>query len=370
MAESDRLIKEFESFSKAGTDTYDLLLGTEIKFLPDMPAYKVTELMRKVQGHEEATVNTPLSERERGGMTEESQRGYRNWLHAYKLLYKEDLSGRDMVALDKAMAAMNVMEQDRIVLRDIESYASFPKDLPDKPAKMVAVLSKANYNADMQKVLDRQLAPLRKIPPEPTVLVSGFRGHHTVTKIEKDKLGYKVTTYNAGAEAKDAGDGENVMAKYSQHLNRGVNVEDYIRLINERKIRGMFAGEDYKISKALESCVGKVEEFTPTPPQHKGNCTTRSTREMLRDMLEPERFTHMHRHVSNPDVCDPADIMAALQMRRDALAVAVPVEKPKDQHDWVQSVSEIHLSRSKSSHDGFSEMVQQTPARKGSFSKI
>jgi|GEM_PF-3680765 len=321
----------------------------------------VLELMKKVQGLEMATIDTKPEDRERGGRTVDSQRGYRNWLHAYKLLYKEDIAAVDMAGLDKAMKAMNTMEQDRIVLEDIESYSTgmFPKLTKSEPYEILKAVRKTGYNKDMSELVERQVAPLNSKPPESSVVVSGFRGHHTVTKIDKDSKGYLVTTYNTGAELKYADDGENALSKYSRHLNKSVKIEDFVRLLDERKVRHQAQGDSDKIHNAIESSLGKIEVSEVAPPQHKGNCTTRSTREMLKDMIAPERFAHLHRHVSNPDVCDPADILAALQMRRDALAAIAPVVRPKTQVDWAQSVSDYRASDA--SHAGAGSMHSSLP---------
>lgn len=320
----------------------------------------VLDLMQKVQGLEKATIATPLHELDRGGRTEDSQRGYRNWVHAYKLLYKEDMSAGDRASLDMAMEAMETMACDREVLRDIESYANFPTGLKADARHILKECRKANYNNDMCEVVANQCKPLMEKPPRASFIVSGYRGHHTVTRIEQDKKGYLVTTYNTGSELKLAPDGENAMAKYSRHLNKGIKIEDFIRLVDERKVRRQWQGDSDKIDQVIESSLGPIESFTVAPPQHKGNCTTRSTREMLRDMLTPERFAHLHRHVSNPDVCDPADIMAALQMRREALAKIAPVQKPKNQVDWAQSVSDFRIANL-SQVDDDSMMARRTP---------
>jgi hypothetical protein len=304
------------------------------------------ELMKKVQHLELATVFTKPEDIHHGGRTTDSQRGYRNWLHAYKLLYKEDISAADMKGLNLAMDAMNKMAEEREIIADIESYAAsyFPRLTSAKPADILKACRESQYNCDMNELVNGQLAPLEKIPPEATIIASGFRGHHTVTKIEKDDKGYLVTTYNTGAELIYADDGENALSKYSRHLNKDVKIEDFVRLIDERKVRRQYQADSDKIDTAIQSMVGKIEVFEIAPPQHKGNCTTRSTREMLRDMIAPERFAHLHRHVSNPDLCNPADILAALQMRRDALALIAPMERPQSQADWSQSVSDFRAS--------------------------
>jgi hypothetical protein len=321
-------------------------------------------LMDNVQKLELHTVVTPEWERSKGAYTEESQRGYQNWLHAYQLLYNEQMDNKEIEAIKTARQAMARMEEDRKTLReDVEPMRSPPIDSDGKNLKTLLKECKGDHCRDKyDKVLyhsrdeilrglgQKQVEPLMEKPPQPSIIVSGFKGHHTVTKIEKDAKGYMVTTYNAGAGAKDCPDQSgNIMGMYQQHLKSGVDIEDFIRLLNERKVRSMVANGGYQVEAALENALGPVEKYRSESPQHKGNCTTRSTREMLKDMLAPERFVHLHRHVSNPEVCDPAEVLAALQMRRGALDKIQHVEKPADQVDWQESV--ISIRRAQGSQD-------------------
>lgn len=323
-----------------------------------MQMKNVLQLMEKVQKLEAHTIETPGEERHHGGKTEESQHGYRNWLRAYKMLYRESLAADTVAALDTGMGAMAVMERERDELRKLEGKAHIGKMPGDRRGALKACRAAA-YNADMQAIVDRECAPLNEKPPKPTFLVSGFQGHHTVTRIDRDAKGYMVTTYNAGAGAKEAPDGSgDVMAMHRQRLDAKVPVEDFIRLVNERKIRPYLSLEGAQLEEMVSQSLGQVEEYRIEPPQHKGNCTTRSTREMLKDLMDPGAFEHLHRHVSNPDVCDPAEVMAALQMRREALDGYLQqkgqqsVVKPRNQADWSKSVSDLRLSIGSQSIDG------------------
>ena len=327
---------------------------------------QVRELMENVQVQEGATIITPYHKRG-GAMTEESQRGYQNWVHAYQILYQDEpdkINPQTNKLLDKARAAMLTMANDREDLRDIEHWAVLPDKLPKDTRGILKECRAANYyynqamDSGIRPIVDRQLEPLLRKPPEDTFIVSGFKGHHTVTKIEKDPESkkrdrYIVTTYNAGAGAIEAPDNpKNVLAMYKQRLNEDVDVRDFIQLVNERKIRPYFNPQGLQIANAIDESLDKtIIAQTEMPPQGKGNCTTRSTREMLRDMLPDQVFQHLHAHVSNPEVCDPAEVMAALQMRRAALDTYLDhkgehsVVAPADQQDWGQSVAGMRLSQ-------------------------
>jgi hypothetical protein len=318
----------------------------------------VLQMMADVQKLEARTILTPEHERHRGAKTEDSQSGYRNWLRAYKILYQESLDPATAAALDTGMGAMTAMERNRDALRELEGRA-YVNNMPGDMMGALKACKAAGYGSQMQAVVDRECEPLKAHPPKPAFIVSGFQGHHTVTRIDKDAQGYVVTTYNAGAGAKEAPDGSgNVMAMYRQRLDAKVPVEDFIRLVNERKIRPYLSLEGAQFEEMMGKALGPVKEYRIEPPQHKGNCTTRSTREMLKDMMDPAAFEHMHRHVSNPDVCDPAEVMAALQMRREALDGYIqkqgqkPVAKPRNQADWSKSVSDLRLSIGSQSIDG------------------
>lgn len=315
---------------------------------------KVRVDMENVQKLELATVLTPYAQRDRGAHSEDSQRGYKNWIEAFSILYQDGLSARHRQELEYGKAAVERIGEYRAELRDMESYGEklkpvSPKNGMPSAAALLDASRKTNYAADMDKLVKQMCQPLLapKAGEEAAIYpISGFRGHHTVTRITKDDKGYIVTTYNAGAGAKEVAGGEElVVVKESRRLKKGVKLEDYVRLVAERKMQPMVEYVGVALEAAAQDMLGEVIATRIDKPQGKGNCTTRSTREMLKDVMSEELFSKVHEHVSNPQVCDPAEIMAALQIRRHAMEqylaehqVGAPA-RPRDQADWSQSIS-------------------------------
>jgi hypothetical protein len=95
-------------------------------------------------------------------------------------------------------------------------------------------------------------------------------------------------------------------------------------------LHAMYSQPWIAASHAIDDALGPIVDYRAQKPQGKGNCTTRSTREMLRDILPGPIFAHLHAHVSNPEICDPADVMAALQMRRNALEAYIRMQRQQE----------------------------------------
>lgn len=346
----------------------------------------VEDLMRGAQNLEVRTILTPEYERGRGAHTEDSQAGYKNWIDAYRLLRREQLNPEERKLLATASDAVGQIGAHRDELRKIEDYAEslgqrremakfqqrrghasdeqkeelliFDKLMDSEkaasvpPRDVLKLVERSNFNNDLDTLVRMETGRLEKNPPEDAFPSSGYLGHHTVMRIQKDAAGYVVTSYNTGGRAKPSPrDGGMVMGMYRQRLKPDADIKAFVKLVNLRKMLGdepLGNG----VEKVMEGMLGPVTLQRDEPPQGKGNCTTRSTREMLKDVLPGETFAHLHQHVSNPQVCDPAEAMAALQMRRDALnqylehADGKSVVRPQGQRDWSESISELKLGDS------------------------
>ncbi len=306
--------------------------------------------MENVQFLEQATMYVPPERRDEGGHTEDSQRGYLNWLKAYQAIFNERLDDTDHSKLDKAVTIVDKLEQDRATLRPLERY-NLVQTVTSKDAKEILQELPHEGKTGIEKFTQEQCEKLHH--DHSLWLVSGFKRHHTVTHIEEVYGGdYTVTVWNAGGAAKDAGDGANVMAMYQQRLHNPADVDSFVRLVAERKVRAFAEKGNEKIAAAMEEMLSpEIDQCRVEPPQHRGNCTTRSTREMLKDVLGKPLFEDVHRHVSNPQVCDPADIMAALQLRRQELEKRVQklgvkenLEPENPQGDWIaHSIHDVNL---------------------------
>lgn len=310
----------------------------------------VHQLMNDVQGLENSIGGGGWAAHPR---TEDSQEGYRAWVQAYTILYNEQLSAENKAQLAQAHAAITDIGRFRGEIRDMESYGNRLTKVPATLQGVVAASKASNYSKDMQALVNEELKPLSETPPKAIYPASGFRGHHTVMRIEKDDKGYVVTNYNAGGGARDVpGDSSKVMGLYRQRLKPGVDVADFVRAVNERKMQYEHTSDGLAVATAMEASLSPVFDYVAVPPQVYPNCTTRSTREMLKDTLPVELFTHLHNHVSNPEVCDPAEMMAALQMRRDALkshleqAGEQSIAAPANIADWAKSVHDMRSEHS------------------------
>ncbi|NBO18547.1 MAG: FHA domain-containing protein, partial [Proteobacteria bacterium] len=287
----------------------------------------VEQMMGAVQGLERHTIATPEWERGRGAHTEDSQKGYKNWIDAYRILYQDQQNSTQRAALKQASEAVGDIGVFREELRRIEEYAESlrqrygeakfanerakPTALQKQefdilsrvndpkrastvtPKEVLMVVDRLNFKADLDKLVEMEMKSLQKEPPQ-SFPVSGYEGHHTVTRIQKDDKGYVVTTYNTGGRAKwSPNDGSMVMGMYRQRLNPKSDIKDFVKLLNVRKMMGddtMGNG----VEKVMEGMLGPVIEHRDEPPQHKGNCTTRSTREMLKDILSELCFPPQH----------------------------------------------------------------------------
>lgn len=321
----------------------------------------VRRLMENVQGLEAHTQVTSPEDRERGARTEDSQGGYKAWVKAYQILYNETLDKEQKAKLDEGYRAISDIGEHRAELRDMMSYGTRLQELPTDLRGVIKASMRSDYSKDMNNLLKDEVKPLFEKPPKMAYPVSGYRGHHTVTRIHRDKNDdFIFTTYNAGQGAIEIpGDTDNVIGRFSRRLKKDVaGTAEVVRLINESKLQYYGSAEEKALRGAIDSALGPRFDEVVMPMQHKGNCTTRSTREMLKDVLGDTVFGDLHRHVSDPQLCDPAEAMAALQMRRDALENYVvnhgqkSIDKPKGLEDWGHSVDEIMRSVSEASFAG------------------
>lgn len=312
------------------------------------------ESMANVQRMEEKTRPNMSPEEKRGGKTEDSQQGYNNWVQAYRVLYNETLKREEKDALTLARRAITAIAKYRGALREIEKTSSGLSELPDTREGILMASRISGHAPAMQVLIEDEMQGLREVPPKPIFPLSGYRGHHTVTKIEREGDRHIVTTYNTGQGLLPAPDDRSMaMGMYRQVLSPKVKVEDFVRLLNECKMLAYDDPDNIKIRRQIEGCLSPIlPGWRKEKPQGKGNCTTRSTREMLKDILPAALFADLHRHVSNPEICDPADVMAALQRRRDALVEYVRVhgggkvsKLPDWMQDWSKSVDDLYLSK-------------------------
>ncbi|MBN8531279.1 MAG: hypothetical protein J0L97_05400 [Alphaproteobacteria bacterium] len=280
--------------------------------------------MHSVEDMERSIVGDMPAGRQSGGITEHSQIGYVVWLESLATLYKGDLTNLEYRTIHHMTDVLRQIADDRAILRDIQDHYRIPEYVA------LQGVTAFPYHKAMQEYAHDRAQQLEETGE--VYLVAGFKGHHVVGRLVKDGEGYVYTSYNAGAEAKKAPSSSDnlqgglVMGVVEQRLKPGVNPEDFIRVLTERKIRAnpkyeWGAGEGY-ISAVLDM-EGMLEpeilRHRLVTPQTRGNCTTRSTRHALEDAIGVEAMQRLGRYVADPDVSVGADLMVALDMRKEVL---------------------------------------------------
>lgn len=244
-----------------------------------------------------------------GGKTEDSQIGYALWLESLAALYNETLSDEQKRGIAKMVGVIRQLADDRAALRDIET-----KHIPDYDPRSC---NRFPYAILIYPYVQRKIEALER--DGEAYMVSGFKGHHAISRIRKEGNGYRMTTYNAGAEALPApGDDGKVMGVYEQEV-RG-DVKELIRVLAEKKIRQVWRQDYDAIYKAAEKCLNpNIVRYKAVAPQQRGNCTTRSTRHALEDALGEELMRKISRHVADPEISAAEDLKAALVLRKKRL---------------------------------------------------
>lgn len=308
-----------------------LLTANALKVELNEDLEKALSLMKGLQNLELATIVTPLSDMFEGAHTEDSQRGYEIWLRAYQILYADKLDSEEKAKLDKMIRVVHELGEDRSAIRKIEK--SYPMMIHGIPKYETGNTGSYFYAKEMSAFTARKLEELKQHGE--VYLPTGFHGHHTVSRIWKNNDGnYILTTCNAGGEHKSAPvqedpSGELVMVSYDQKIKisrKGspeIDLKELITLLAEKKLRYVAYHGDPQGYGALcgdiESKLDVVGMHRNGKPQGKGNCTTRSTREALYDVLGEKLFASIHSHVSDPNNSNAHQILEALDIRIQAL---------------------------------------------------
>ncbi len=280
---------------------------------------KINELLRRIDIYQTQLNNVQDLEasiigaygRIHGSKTEDSQIGYALWLDCLAELFSERLSSEDKENIARMTKMLNQMAADRTQLRDIEEKCAFPLA--------------GEFKERMDRYVDKKMAELEN--DNEVYVVTGFRGHHTISRIRREESGhYKLTIYNAGAEAIPVKHTQvlladnKVMGMYEKNVKPGTDIKNLIRLLSEKKIRKAYAGDYEKIFDQINDCLepGMVRH-KEVPAQTRGNCTTRSTRHALEDALGDKVMGLFGRYVANPEVSAADDLKEALNIRKKKL---------------------------------------------------
>lgn len=290
--------------------------------------------MSIVQHFEEATIVAPLH-RPDGWNTEDAQAGYNMWLRVYEMLYREQLQPDESRALLTAAERIEVIGKDRAELRDIENY--------ERPqggwgnAKLEAVFDNSPRDNEVKEYIAGKVAQFEK--EGRVFLPSGCRGHHAIAQMRVENGERLVTIYNAGLFAREAGP-DRVYGTEEHRMQASASPELMLRILTEQKlIAGLYSPFTLALDEAFKNMTHpEIVHGHIVSPQHKGNCTTRSTREMLRDTLPPQLFENLHHLVSDPNKLSADDMLDALHAKRDKFmhiagvskAGASPIQEDKD----------------------------------------
>ena len=260
---------------------------------------------------ERHTVYTPAYKIDKGAHSEESLDGYALWLKAFELINHDDLSEKESKGIKFCTSAIEKMKEAREMIRTFEDKArrASPKSFEE--------LRKATPNA-FNHYVEEVATDFEKNGT--VILLSGFHHHHAVASIYKQAGKTYLAEYNAGGGAKHSDKPGYVYGTYVREIKLETNVKELIWNISNRKIWG----KGDAIGLALEKKIGDSVYPQPThkvevPAQHKGNCTTRSTREMLRHYLGEKLTGKIHEFVSDPERLNKLDMIDALNAKLSKL---------------------------------------------------
>jgi len=264
-----------------------------------------------------------------GADTEKSLYAYELLINAFKLTNAELLSDQEKTALDANMGVISALEKDRIMLRAIEEGAN-NKDSIDNYKKENR--DTYPYAAQLQQLVESKFRELEE--KNEAYFVSSVRRHHAITKIVKRDTGYFLISYNAGFEspkAKEDPKDEDVLGTCEREIKLGSpdKIKSLMRAICEKKIRRLGTDPWIELRQEIEGYLGKVTRSHQVSPQHKDNCTTRSTREMLRDNLPSHTFANMYKFVSDPERNHLDSIIESLETKHAALEMWGKNQQPQ-----------------------------------------
>lgn len=321
--------------------------------------------MEKVQDFEGSIVDSK-PHYAGGALTEESQIGYVVWLQSLAAIYKDSLTDKEQDGIAKMSGVLKVLAADRAEVRDMENY--------EIPPYKRATRDAASYAPSMREYVGAKVAELKK--DGEAYLVAGFHGHHVVARLQGDEQkGYNVTIYNAGAEAipapqgPDNPKGELVMGTYEHKLKAGVKPEEFIRSLTEKKIRPRYDEGYLDVSMELQNAMEPPPlRFKAVKPQQTGNCTTRSTRHALEDVLGEELVQRLGKNVADPEFSKAEDLKAALQMRMAALAKGLREEIDQTIVGKIAPAESIQVDRPRGNAVAAEEpSPEQKPKKGGGF---
>jgi hypothetical protein len=284
------------------------------------------------------TMFTPADEIDKGAIEENSLYSYGILLQSFMLLNIDKLKDDEIEAITKNIKIIWELQKDRNELRLIEQNPAYQFSL-----KREYVPSHKNfytYSKDLDAFAARKYREFEQNGE--TYTIGGVRRHFEVIKYAKVEFPKNSknfdphqTTYNSGLEAEFLARGLDLVKGTLEKKiknNTPQKITDLMRTNAEKKIH---EHEDTQIDKAnhrvlkqeADSYLGQEVRSRLVPQQHKGNCTTRSLREMLRDNLSekhPQLFKDIHKFISKPFDNDSIDLIGYLVEKKTQLEERLP----------------------------------------------
>ncbi len=282
---------------------------------------KTLELAKKVSSLEEDERRISASTNEYSNV-EKALEGYAAVLALFYQRYASSFTKSEIKEIEEAylqlqnMIAMTALD-DQIILdlfqqTDLNNRAA-KSSLPKikEAAKSVIDFILSEQNSTKSVLLAYGLNPNLEINKNQEWGIEiKDAGHHEVIKIQfegnsQNALGrYIVTVYNAGFESNWTDDSRSLVAAKKEYTLKTQTREEAQKLVEhllERRnlgMEGLTKARFAELTNLIASQLKETNRTNQSKAQTRGNCTTRSTREALSDLMSRELFERFYSFAS------------------------------------------------------------------------
>jgi len=273
------------------------------------------EKIDEVRKQEQPAPITPTADLEKGYRKLSAQEGYQQLVDAYRFL-DDTLTGEQKAGLEKVSGVLRGLRQDQLFLEDT-FFEAFIKDYPDTKK--------------------RELVQRGEI-----YMPSGYKSHFSIIKMAKTpKGGHSFTRYDAGTKSQTvARDGakEVVNTVDEREINPGADLAWLVKA-NAAQINLPYEDPAYgRLSAGIESSLGTRMRAERGHKQDKGNCTTRSQRILITDILQDDGLSANIRDFITNNTLATVDIKAALGQKLSELE-RTGAQTSDGKKDWKTRIS-------------------------------
>lgn len=282
--------------------------------LGDAPDTQARERVKRVRRMErKSRIGMRFDPDDIATSTEDALQGYIDLLQAFKHIYVGFDDAPARAQIDRVVEIIFELKKEREFLRRINDN---PKNKPSFAFYEKKERDSYPYSAKIREYVDDKFSELER--EGEVFMLGGYRGHHVIVRLTKEKTlegGYQYysTVYNAGSEAIAApgyDKSEKVMGVLKTKIrgNEVGDVQEFIRTTVEKNLRNPrkhaeaylnLAGQFKRGIELMDSqdqiLVSQIS-YRAEDPQHKRNCTTRSTRQMVEDLLDHNLFRVFHKN--------------------------------------------------------------------------